>query len=722
MTMKKNIPYKPFDTFVFRTPYFLLNSEMNGAGRKAFDEALLLASPDLYNEHKRLSTEIKTQKSTYKYLSRSRSRCTPFGLFAGCSVGKLGAITDIKFKEPKSYRRITRLDMNYLCALIQYIESLSVVRKQIKYFPNDSIYHLGGSIRYVEYFMSKTKRVHRISSIEILDQLTTILDTAKLGATIMTLAEGICDVDISYDEAEEFVYDIINAQLMKSELEVAVTGDDALSVLINKLIPLHSIDKIKAQLILIQSILKQIDAAPIGESQHLYPLIIDVIKEIGVSYDAKYVFQSDMYKPALGSTLSHEFVDELSNGLIFLNKLSSSQNIHNYNLVTFKDEFANTYGEAEVPICEVMDLDIGLGYPINSASKGDINSLIGDLLIPQPNVSQSQQISFDNVQKILFKRYQESYKNDNHEIKLEDSDFPDVHANWNLTMDTLNVFCNIISKDKDSPNTYIKNVGGSSSANLLGRFCHLDSDLKDLAIEITEKEQEFSPNVIIAEIAHLPQDRVGNIVHRPLLRKYEIPFLCQSGVDDKYKIPLSDITVSVRKNKIFLKSIKLNCEISPRLTTAHIYNRDTLPVYHFLGDLQTQGRQLSFGFHWGEWASSLEYRPRVVYRNLILSKERWIVSLKEIEKLKIKDETLLDAFNDYRELRNIPLRFVVSEYDNELLIDVENDLSLNVFLSLVAKRKTVSIDEFIFEGKTDVVSGYTNEFIIAFYRTDKQKR
>ena len=42
-------------------------------------------------------------------------------------------------------------------------------------------------------------------------------------------------------------------------------------------------------------------------------------------------------------------------------------------------------------------------------------------------------------------------------------------------------------------------------------------------------EEAHKPDVAFAEIVHLPEGRLGNVILRPVLRGHEIPFLGRSG-------------------------------------------------------------------------------------------------------------------------------------------------------------------------------------------------
>ena len=140
-------PYLPFvNTLISDTAFTLINNQQ-------FMEALYLASPVLYAQcikwkNGLLKTDkeiIKIQTSLIKYYKRMYSRCTPFGLFANCSVVEWGNETKIHF-EKNSIQRQTRLDMHYLCALTQYISNLPFLKEILIYKPNNSYYEFDNKI------------------------------------------------------------------------------------------------------------------------------------------------------------------------------------------------------------------------------------------------------------------------------------------------------------------------------------------------------------------------------------------------------------------------------------------------------------------------------------------------------------------------------------------------------------------------------------------------
>ena len=63
---------------------------------------------------------------------------------------------------------------------------------------------------------------------------------------------------------------------------------------------------------------------------------------------------------------------------------------------------------------------------------------------------------------------------------------------------------------------------------------------------------------MFAEIVHLPESRIGNILMRPVLRQYEIPYLCGTTLSEEFQIPLTDLLVGIEGDKVVLRSQKLN--------------------------------------------------------------------------------------------------------------------------------------------------------------------
>jgi hypothetical protein len=703
----------PFTTCLFRTPYFPFESLTcfkTKQGSPVFQEMLQIASPDLSDELEKDNERAKYAE--YRYFQRACTRSTPFGLFAGCSMGIIGEKTDIQLSDESTYKRSTRLDMNYICALTQQIEKDKNVRKQLTYYLNTSIYHAGKNLRYVDYHFHKARRKYQIEQIEDSEYLKQTLTMAADGIPFLQLATALTNDDITMNDAMEFVHTLIDAQVLVSELEPAVTNVEQLSTLIEKLDKIKFTDNRLELLKTIHLHLSDIDRQPIGNTNAFYPEIIKKIKQTKVETEEKYLFQTDLYKPTLSATISRSIIKDIQQAIGFLNKINRTST--QPNLAKFRNNFVKRYEEREMPLLFVLDNELGLGYAENAS--GDISPLIDDLVILQDS---SMQMPFSPN---ILQKYLKTMQKGDMVIELTDEDVKNLEEKWDDLPLTLSVFCRILQDNEHGRCTYIKSVSGSSAVNLLGRFCHLDEQILSHTLNIAQKEAESNPEVIFAEIVHLPEARTGNILLRPTLRPYEIPYLAKASVSQDCEIRLNDLYVSVKDNRLVLRSKRLNKEIIPRLGTAHNYSgQNPLPVYHFLCDMQHQTGRLGLGFYWSEAVQQFDYLPCVKYKNCILSQARWIVNKKEIEPLaKIKNNTeLIEEIGKWREKRNIPQEVVLADGDNELYINMQEPLSICSWLSVVKKRSSFILEEVLFKPDSTVVRSregvYTNEFIFAFY-------
>lgn len=709
-----------FTSFLFRTPYFPFSSlseyEQN-RHQSAVREMLQIAAPELSEGIGKGAD--KAQYPAYRYYQRACTRPTPFGLFAGCSVGTIGSdCSKIYLSKQKEYKRNTRLDMNYICALIQQIESSKNIREQLLYYPNSNLYPMGNFLRYVEYFYLKIRRIHHIKQIENSEYIQKVLNLAKQGARFSKLAAVLVDDEISMEEAIEFIHELIDAQVLVSELEPAVTNVHPLSSLIAKMNGLSKVDnQFIGVLSSIEAQLNQIDRLSIGDTVDIYPKIINHITKTKIATEIKYLFQTDMFKPVLQATVSRYLIKDIQQALIILNKVTPHAT-QPY-LTQFKENFTNHYEDREMPLLFVLDNELGIGYA--NKTSGDISPLVDDIAVPNKN--SPPQGSQSHIQTVLMQMYQPSMQK---VIELTDNVVKDIEANWDDLPPTISVVCEILQDNDRGRSIFIKYVSGHSAANLLGRFCHLDEQVLNHTLAIIQKEALLNPDVIYAEIVHLPESRIGNILLRPVLRPYEIPYLAKTGIADSVHngvINPDDLVVSVKNNRIVLRSKRLNKEIVPRMSSAHNYSgQNPMPVYHFLCDMQHQDKRGGLGIFWSDAAQQLDYLPRIVYKSCILSKARWTVRMKEIKEFAdIKDDSeQLIEIKQWRERRNIPDRIVLVDGDNELFIDMDHPLSIRAWLSIAKKRPSFRLEEFLFDSATAIVRGeegvFMNEFIFAFYR------
>jgi len=738
----RNIPYHHFENYVLRSPLFSIDfyksitqKQMTSDAHlktlinndQRIKEAIFLASPTLTTEiNKWLDNRLDAEKSekihytVLKYLSRMSSRCTPFGLFAGTTVGHFNDYTNIELKKNHKHKRNTRLDMNYLASLCLHLSKTESIRDQLRFFPNTSLYRLGHQFRYIEYSYINTRRVHHIIGIDFNEYVDKIISLAKTGKTINELAVSIVDEEISLEDAKEFITELTENQILISELEPTVSGDLLSKNIIDILKPLKGTKPIVS---ILEEVDRQLEILDTSLPNHTneYLKISELLKPLDVPFDIKYLFQTDMVLAQKENTLSQLTAKKITKTLKLLNKLSSISKKTAFN--QFQEAFIERYETKSVPLSRALDKELGIGYSQNN-DYGDVNPLIGDLNIPTPSsTTLNQTINTNIIETILHKKVVECLTSNSTTIQLKDNDFEDITERWDDLPDTMSSMVeiyNLNGKEK----VYMNYAAGSSAVNLLGRFCHGDSNIEDHVNHIIEVENKMNKDKILAEIVHLPEARAGNILFRPHLRDYEIPYLANSTMPSKNQIRIDDLAiVADSNNRIKIMSKKHSKEIVPRLSNAHNYAFG-LPVYQFLASSQNSGKRNVITFDWGNLIDKFDFLPRVEYNDIILSYKLWNINKEAIQPLVnsiANTSELRRLISEFKTDKKLPDLVMLKDGDNELLINLCNIPSVKMLLHTVKKRPGFQLKEFLHSDGIvkESAKRFSNQVIVSFYNEHK---
>ncbi|MGP1446341.1 MAG: lantibiotic dehydratase family protein [Candidatus Limimorpha sp.] len=739
--MGDNIPYKSFERYIFRAAHSpideirkLMSEDVvfrkdlrKLSTNPSIKEALFIASPSFYHEVQKwtegelpnIKEDEKVMHGLLRYFSRMCTRCTPFGMFAGISVGEMADDTEMAMSPEKTNMLHVRLDMNYICALAKDIAEIHSIKNKILFYPNDSIYKIGDKTRYVEYGFVKARRSHHISAVDATDYLQKVLDESRQGKRLDDLAGLLVDDEVTFDDARDFIDEMVAAQLLISELEPTVIGTSPLEQMIDVLCKCddETAKSIRAKLEEIRHLLQKLGGFSENEAENarrlkIYEEIKAILDTFPTKYDEKFLYQADMLQKPMKNTMSRAVAEEMFKTAEFLNSLTPA--FENENLKNFREAFYSRYEDEEVPLAQALDTESGVGYLQNTYS--GITPLVDDIAFPV-KMQNYQNYRMSSIDAVMQRKLSDALQDGKNEIQLEKSDFEGPGAKWDDTQETISAFIQLF----ENGHYYVHPIGGSCAANLIGRFCHLDPSLLNHTMEIIEKD-EADDSCIYAEIVHLPESRIGNILHRPSIREYEIPYLARSSKPLENQIGLDDLMVSVRGESIVLRSKKHNKIVVPRLTTAHNFSQNSLPVYHFLCDMQNYGKRGGFGFSWGAIGNTMPYLPRVTFGNAILSLQTWNFSRKDIESLnKTKDiEERVNLFAEVASNRKMVDEVALEDGDNELYINIKNRTSIKILLDLVKNRMGFTLKEFLFGIYSSPVKSengtYANEILISYYK------
>ena len=722
-------PFLPFhDKLVVRLAALPLRSVYDTKLKIFKERQDILYTASLHLFHEQNEMKEKVFSPLVRYYTRLCTRPTPFGLFAGYGVAQWSEPIVVDTQQTRYH---TRLDNLVLHRLTRRLTLIPAIQDQLRYFPNNCLYTIHDEMRYVEYSLTDQGRDYKLSAVKTSDSLVSVIQYCQAGARLSDIACYLAETyKVTIDEADTYVHELVTNQLLISELEPAITGEEYLPRLVRQLEeieeavinqkssdlrrswlsfgPFRSKSKVDVDnkiivgevLKLLRNLDQQLKQA--GQHKATFPRqgaqVVKLLHPWLPDLSESKLFQVDMVFPTANtlpsiSSLTSSLPQQLSKVLAALSKLTPTN--PNPSLIRFSERFRARYGDQEIPLGQALDSDTGIDYLFDYPTAP--SPLVENVNPSLPD--EEQLITWTKLQQWRWSLLQRASFNQQTTIELTDEMLKDFVARE----DDLPPSMSIMFRQVENDYLYLDSVGGVSATNLINRFAHADPNIHQIVQDICRQEQQHNPDVIFAEIVHLPESRMGNIMFHPISRAYEIPYLAVSAVDEDYQLPLSDLGVSVQNGRIILRSLRLNQEVIPRLSMAHNYQLSELAVYRFLCDLQGQSLRSYLSFSWGPLAAHQKFLPRVTYENVILHPATWQLTVDDFAELKTTSD-FWSTFKVFCARWRLPQRWVLADGDNELFVDSEQPHIVDAWWDLAKKRDQLTIKEFFAPADGGVVN------------------
>lgn len=690
------------------------------ASRADVREAVSLASPDLAA---RLGAWLLgtldeaaargVERALLKYLGRMSSRATPFGLFASVSRGAWGAASNLSVDAWLGCRKALRLDWGVLESLVDRLEQAPEVRALLSYRPNSSLHVRGGRYRYLEHRdQAGAGRAYHLEAVEASPHLDFTLQQAQEGASLADLTARLAHRQgVAPAEAQAFLERIIQAQVLRGDLQPPLTGDDPLGHLITTL-RRHSVTAPRAHLVAALSLeLKRLQNDPVGAHPEGYPTLAASLAGLGVPPETRDVLQVDLFRPAPDLALSPVVRRALEEGAETLRRLTPAP--QEGALDRFRAAFTERYETRWMPLLEVLDEESGIGF--DGAPTHDAPLLEG--LSFQGPTTPRILTRRDRYLMAQIPKWHGTLTWELEDADLEALANPDPQAfPASFAALTSLAAASPAALDRGEFQFWMEQYSGPTAARWLGRFASGDCELQEALQRHLRTEEAGRPGAVFAEVVHVPEGRMGNVLARPSLRDFEIPFLAAPGGPREATILPSDLQVTVRGGRVLLASARLGREVVPRLSSAHNFTRGPV-VYRFLARLQDQDGRPG-GWSWGALAEQ-PFLPRVTRGRQVLSKARWRVEAKELRAALARSEDgAWGAFQALRETRGLPRFVLLTDADNSLLVDLDEVLWVEALHHLVSNRSGFILTECFPEPDQALVTapegGLAHELVVPF--------
>jgi thiopeptide-type bacteriocin biosynthesis protein len=708
----------PFDNFVVRTPLLPADSVLHDSlpppsSPESFSErrtvekervaqliatpavraAMQIASPSLAGRMDRSSGDAPAERellmASLKYLIRMSTRSTPFGLFASTGIGTTSTSKHFTAPEDSYPSKRSRVDMGVMQQLDQMLSDDEYDVTSLSISANNTLYRLAGAWRYTETLSSHHGQAHNLVEIESNDLIDAFIDFLSSPRCVRDVIDMLMSMDpeIGLIEATDFVYSLVRMQVAVPESGLRLTGQGRFAELLSRLSRSRDPRFSHAHRILglaIRILARADRAFDWDVMRRLHVRAERVLLSLPVATRPGKTIQVDAYHSG-EIILPKSTIESIAEQLPAIFAICSEDD--DISLRRFAKRFRDRYGSAEIPLFEALDHDVGVGFGPGA----------DDAFAPAVDGGDgggSRPYSMRPIDLILLQKIAE--RPDVAEIVLTAADLAAL-PEARFAPQTCSALVTLMSNPLKGaePLIVINSVSGPSGTQLLGRFCDGSDAINSLVTSVIAEEERHAPGTFFAEIVHTPQGRHGNVIARPTLRQFEIPYLARSGVPKDRQIPVSDLLVGVDGERIYLRSRSRGSVVLPRLSTAHNFVTNTPDAYLFLNRLQMQDGA-GVRFRWGASFKKLRHVPRVRIGSVILGLRTWRVDAAVVSQLrKMASYELFIRCSSLRVELGLPRYVRVRSGDNHLTIDLESPLGLELFSSELPRSGPVDLEEVV---------------------------
>ena len=380
MDVKHQLQFTSFNFFTIRRPNFPVNLFL-GTGENRPEEpslfpeffkncirnepeflkAIYIASPVLFERTRRwldgeiISEEESLLKTLYKYWGRICTRATPYGLFSGVALAEWGEQTSIEV-DRNNDQSFVELDILVINRLAEFALLDDCVRENSRFFSNNSIYKVGDGFRYVEYEHIQGRREYFLSFVQNFAALEPVLALANKGCCLNDIRQELVSRGYSEAGSDECVQDLIDLKLIQNEFEAQITGGSGLAMLIDKLRRAKADKSLLSDLERIAASLKNDPGLSIQSMQTIKGLLDRLLPSTSESVQIQVTLQQKYNRAQISQGIRERIEKDLVQIAPLLGNRSKPA------LRSFKKEFSERYGEAEMPLAIILDGELGIDY------------------------------------------------------------------------------------------------------------------------------------------------------------------------------------------------------------------------------------------------------------------------------------------------------------------------------------------------------------------------
>ncbi|WP_322753059.1 lantibiotic dehydratase [Frankia sp. Cas3] len=598
--------------------------------------------------------------SVASYLLRWQRRPTPFGLFAGVGLARIGAGAKVRWG--RDHRVAVRADASWLGDVLARLHRCPMLRERLSVVVNGAGMVRGD--RFVAPAPTPDGVTHELAPIEVSVRhsraVRAALDAAREPVTFGDLRTLLMDrfQGAIAPRIDEMLTGLLDQGILLSNLSAPMTSLDALGHACAQLeaVDAHTIPEIRDLVHAIFEIHQGVSVAgrvlasrsvvtermhPLSEATDV-PLIVDTI------------LKCDVHIP-------DQVAREARDAVHVLYRLSP----YPLGYPAWRDyhsRFRARYGTGACVLVTDLISDSGLGVPADYLGSAHGRTA--------RQVSERDEKLLALIQRATLAGSGEIVLTDQVIDDLAASDPADVHmpARVEVAVEIRSTSVEALARGRFTVAVTGTPRPGSSMA---GRHVHLlPPDGRDL---IAATFAATGTDAITAQLSFAPRKRRNENVARTEQLLTHVISVAEHREPDVHLIPLTDLAVTVDDRRFYLVQMSTGRYIEPRVTHALEAGVHTPPLARFLAEITTARSAVYKGFHFGA-AAQLPHLPRVRYRRTVLSPARWLLAAGELPGRGASMAEWDAALDAWRAGWRIPEHVAMVEHDRRQPVDLGHPL------------------------------------------------
>lgn len=711
--------YRMLDIFSVRTPslplefYFEINN-LDGKDLENYlknnkmldfnEKLLFFSSLEMYKNSK---ISIHKNDSYYdtlkKYLIRSATRPTPFGLCSGVSLGTFDKKTNLILNNQNSTENIY-IDNLWLINIIKLLEKNPSIIKKLKFRFNKNVYQVGDRLKCLN--MVDTINNNDINSYSIKNN-----DLVKL---IRELTLELTEYSFIFSKIKES-YNNVDDELIEKVIFELIENEFLISSLYPDIYDMNLLNHIIIQL------------ENIEEKQ-----ICNALK--GISFDMNSFSQLGKLNILEKNIKIMENLSPQKN-YYYINKYNNFSSCTLENKVkTDLENFINSFKKIYVDIEDEFDINILKQFFIENYGHNILvkltNFIEKDVLKKSFLQNKKDSEREKTIKNIIDTKIFKSLINNENEVYLYEKDFEDVIKKQENCEFSDSIDLNLcITKENNNYEYYIApNIGADKAGCMINRFAkECDSYLYDRYLNYIIKNDNDFENInecLLVDIKDiLSYPRGMNISSFKKINNHCINF--KFSADKNEEISLNDLYLRLNYDDSFdIIDIKHNKKIY--IITNDMLNMNTNNnIVAFLRNItQIQLKNPLYRLQ-NLTNNSYIFTPQIRYENVIIQPKKWIFSTNLIR---------ISDFKDFKEdFNKVVLLYKVDQFvyltigDNRLLLDISLENSLKTIYKYLKRHRKIEFTENEFNNlnslliKNNFNKKFVSEISFSFIIEDKYK-